>query len=167
MDPEVLLLKPDDEPINFLYYNPLTKEETPTSLEAIRDDNSPRAFVFQDPSTLQHVFINEYGLIEDTTKLRVCIIYPLSGVYLTPDEKNGDSGPNIARLMAEWRDAFNAMPTNNQIKHIVFDLICGQKIEIQHLVGVLREEKSVLKEKAGGSLLCTIQGYNDDDAMWV
>ncbi|KAJ5913696.1 hypothetical protein N7504_002579 [Penicillium tannophilum] len=167
MDPEILLLKADDVPINFLYYNPITKEKTPTSLEAIRNEKSPRTFAFQDPSTLQHVFNNEYGLIKDTTKLRVCIIYPLSAVYLTPDEKNGDSGPNIARLMAEWRDAFNAMPTNNQIKHIVFDLICGQKIEIQHLVGVLREEKSVLKEKAGGSLLCTIQGYNDDDAMWV
>lgn len=167
MDPEILLLKADDVPINFLYYNPITKEKTPTSLEAIRNEKSPRTFAFQDPSTLQHFFNNEYGLIKDTTKLRVCIIYPLSSVSLTPDEKNEDFGPNIAGLMAEWRDAFNAMPTNHQVKHIVFDMICGQKIVIKHLVGVLRKEKSVLKEKAGGSLLCTIQGYNDDDAMWV
>ncbi|KAJ5537057.1 hypothetical protein N7513_010243 [Penicillium frequentans] len=167
MDPEVLLLKPDDEPIKFLYYNPTTKEETPTSLESVRDEDSPHTFVFQDPSTLQHVFINEHGLIEDTKKLRICIIYPLSDVNLTPGEKNGDSGPNIAELMSEWRDAFKAMPTNHWIKHIVFDMICGQNIAIKHLLGVLREEKSVLKEKAGGSLLCTIQGYNDDDAMWV
>ncbi|KAJ5993277.1 hypothetical protein N7451_009001 [Penicillium sp. IBT 35674x] len=167
MEPEVLLVKPDEKPVNFLYYNPITKEETPTSLESIRDDDSHRTVVFQDPSALQHVFINEYGLIEDATKLRVCIIYPLSGVNLTPDEKIGNPGPNIAELMAGWRDAFKAMPTKHQIKHIVFDMICGQKLVIKHLIEVLREEKSVLKEKAGGSLLCTIQGYNDDDAMWV
>jgi len=45
-------------------------------------------------------------------------------------------------------------------------MLCGQKLVIKHVVEVLREEKSVLK-KASGSLLCTVQGYNDDAAMWV
>lgn len=167
MDNEVLLVKPIDEPIRFFYYNPAIQGKSVTPLESISYDGSPYTLVFQDPSTLQHVLINEYDLIKKTTKLRICIVYPLSGANLTSDEKDGGPGPNIAGLMAEWRDAFKAMPKDHQIKQIVFDTLCGQKISIKHVVGVLREEKVSLNEKAAGFLRCTVQGYNDDDAMWV
>ncbi|KAJ5650270.1 uncharacterized protein N7484_003993 [Penicillium longicatenatum] len=167
MDIELLLVKPDNQPIKLIHYDSITNEETPASVEAIREENGHCTFVFRDPSTFHHVFINEYGLIKGAKKLRFCIIHPLSGVNITPDEKTGGSGPNITELMTEWKLAFRAMPTNHQIKHIVFDMLCAQKLVIKHVIEVLREEKSVLKEKAAGSLLCTVQGYNDDDAMWV
>lgn len=165
MDREIILVANNGNTVESFFYDPTSKEELSVTLESIQNETT---LVFRDPSSLNNVLANKSSLMKGIHRLRLCIIYPLSDTKFTSEESKGNLGPNVLPLMEEWMSAFEAMPAQHPIKHIVFDMLCGQKLALNAVVELLKEGKQTILEKAAGPFTCSIQGYHlEDDKEWI
>ncbi|KAB8069542.1 hypothetical protein BDV29DRAFT_198590 [Aspergillus leporis] len=141
---------------------------TEIPLDHIRKSPPIYLFVFQDPSELQKVF--ESTTSESTEKrngirkLRLKILYTISFVQLTPEERNGGiDRPNLSMLVQTWRSACRAIPRDHEIQEIIFDMSCEQQVGIrQMLARLLQHIVNTLCLRARGAIHCQVKGCGNE-----
>jgi hypothetical protein len=145
---------------------------TEISFDEIQELLSTSTFVVQDPNVLEKVFkensLSDAGLNNKMRRLRLDILQKISTAQLTPTEENGAiDGPNLAPLVESWRRACQCIPKGHHIEEIIFDMTCGQQLELRHIVRLLQLISTTVKIKAGGPFRCQVQGCEADKKAWL
>lgn len=101
-------------------------------------------------------------------RLRLDILHTLSTAQLTPLEENGGiDGPNLSVLVEGWRTACRSIPRDHHIKEMVFDMSCGQPLEIRHIIRLLQQISTTTCLKASGTFHCYVQGCDPEKKTWL
>jgi hypothetical protein len=145
---------------------------TEISFDEIQELLSTSTFVVQDPNVLEKVFkensLSDAGLNNKMRRLRLDILQEISTAQLTPTEENGAiDGPNLAPLVESWRRACQCIPKGHHTEEIIFDMTCGQQLELRHIVRLLQLISTTVKIKAGGPFRCQVQGCEADKKAWL
>ena len=87
---------------------------------------------------------------------------------MTPLEENGGiEGPNISPLVENWRSACRSIPNGHRIEEVIFDMSCGQQVEIRHIVRLLQHISTTLMIKGSGLFRCQVQRCNAEKKAWL
>lgn len=149
--------------LSFSRIDPVNMTTIEIPFNSIQESLSMYTFVFQDPTVLEKIFkfstpSNMY-LANEMRKLRLDILHTISAAQLTPLEKNGAiDGPNISPLVENWRSACRRIPNSHRIEEIIFDMSCGQQVEIRHIVRLLQQISTTIMIKGSSPFRCQVQG---------
>ncbi|OGE50268.1 hypothetical protein PENARI_c017G11684 [Penicillium arizonense] len=141
-------------------------------LDQIQEPLSSNIFIFQEPTVLGHFFKDTtspfLNISNGVRKLRLDILHTVSTAQLTPLEENGGiDGPNLSVLVEGWRSACRSIPRDHHIKEMVFDMSCGQPLEIRHIIRLLQQISTTTCLKASGTVHCYVQGCDPEKKAWL
>ncbi|KAJ5198520.1 uncharacterized protein N7498_007637 [Penicillium cinerascens] len=172
MASDILIAVNDQGSLSYSRIDPVNMTTIEIPVNSIQDSPSTYTFVFQDPKALEKIFkcstpSNRY-LVDEMRKLRLDILQTISAAQLTPLEENGGiDGPNMSPLVENWRSACRSIPKGHQIEEIIFNMSCGQQIEIRHIVRLLQQISTTIMIKGSSPFRCQVQGCDAEKKAWL
>jgi hypothetical protein len=172
MASEILVSMSDAGVICCRRLDPIATDTAAMPLDQIQGPLSSYIFVFQEPTVLEHFFKDTTSPVLNISngmrKLRLDILHTVSTAQLTPLEENGGiDGPNLSVLVEGWRTACRSIPRDHHIEEMVFDMSCGQPLEIRHIIKLLQQISTTTCLKASGTFHCYVQGCDSEKKAWL